>query len=139
MVAMSRTFGTRRSTTGSSASSVAASAGKAAFLAPLAATVPTRRLGPWMRKRAIVARSRRGVPRRHSRVASLADGLGVYKASARGEAAANGCGAGSVPRELPGGPRRDGLALARWWQTGGPRHAAGDSSVGRSDHFRGGG
>src|SRR5690349_2044634 len=53
MVAMSRTRGTRRSTTGASASSVAARAGRAAFLAPLAATVPTSRVGPVIWKRSI--------------------------------------------------------------------------------------
>src|SRR6185503_17121248 len=68
MVAMSRTFGTRRSTIGSSASSVAASAGSAAFLAPLAATVPIKGVGPVMRKRSIGGR------------ASLADAPRVHKA-----------------------------------------------------------
>ena len=47
-VRMSRTRGTRRRVSVSSDSRLAVSAGRAAFLAPLAATRPARRVGPTM-------------------------------------------------------------------------------------------
>src|ERR1700692_1858732 len=53
MVRRSRTLGTRWSVSGWSVSSDAASAGRAAFLAPLARTRPIRAVGPVMTNRSM--------------------------------------------------------------------------------------
>src|SRR4051812_34101838 len=112
MVAMSRTLGTRRRTTGPSASRVAARAGSAAFLAPLAATVPWRRLGPVMRKESMVLGElgKGAGGEAPAGVASLADARGRNKDTAGGIA---GVTAGSVPRRRGGGAAEAGRGAGR--------------------------